>query len=423
MKFDTVTLGSFTANGTNTQFTYSGSTKVIDISLFFNVTANDAANYFNFKLYVGLTLAADVTINDTYGFADLSVNSITINNNDIVKVVIDTTSTNYEFFGGGEFKIDLQTPESVPIDYNEMLYMNNMLPVGIFQRDFFVSMLKMFNLMVTEDKYKEKHLIIKPYKDFYDGTQVDWSDKIDRSKAIRQKPMSEVNARYYNFKYKQDVDFYNENYFKKFNEGYGDRLYDNEFDFAKDTETNELIFASTVIVKTSANDKVYPALFKRSNANTAKDKMASVIRIMQAQKITSVSGWHIRKEGSGNLSPTLTSYGYAGHLYFGGGSLSTPTVDINFGAPKELQFQPTSYPSDNLFNTYYSPYMAEITNKDSRLLTAYFKLNDIDIFNLDFAKFVYVDGGLYRLIKVYDYTPESNEVTKVDLLRVINKTY
>ena len=434
-KFDlsSLTLGNFTISGGNTLI-YSGPSPIVsDIYFrfrgFFSNVSNKPANI-NFTLYKNATILNNqsiyVTSTPTNFNFEVNLSSVTINPSDILYIEIssDVVQTNVVIqFLVTSLKFTGSTPTRIPVNYNETIVMNDCLPLGIFQRDFFVSMLKMFNLMVTEDKYKEKHLIIKPYKDFYDGTMVDWSDKIDRSKAIKQKPMSEVNARYYNFKYKQDVDFYNENYYKKFNEGYGDRLYDNALDFAKDTETNEIIFASTVIVKTSVNDKVYPAIFKRSNANTAKDKMASVIRIMQAQKITGVDGWHIRKEGSGNLSPSLTYYGYAGHLYFGTGSLSTPTIDINFGAPKELQFAPSTYPTDNLFNTYYSPYMAEITNKDSRLLSAYFKLNDLDIFNLDFAKFIYVDGGLYRLIKVYDYTPESNEVTKVDLLRVINKTY
>jgi hypothetical protein len=47
----------------------------------------------------------------------------------------------------------------------------------------------------------------------------------------------------------------------------------------------------------------------------------------------------------------------------------------------------------------------------------------VDIFNLDFAIFKYIDGGLYRLIKLTDYTPEANETTKADFLRVINKEY
>ena len=76
---------------------------------------------------------------------------------------------------------------------------------------------------------------------------------------------------------------------------------------------------------------------------------------------------------------------------------------------------------NNLFNTFYSSYLAEITDKDSRLVTAKFKLNDTDIFNLDFSKFIYLDGVLYRLSRVVDYTP--GEVCTVELLRVIYTTY
>jgi hypothetical protein len=64
--------------------------------------------------------------------------------------------------------------------------------------------------------------------------------------------------------------------------------------------------------------------------------------------------------------------------------------------------------------------MYEITDKDSRLLTGFFDLTELDIFNIDFAKYYFIDGGLYRLIKVYDYSPENNDTTKVDLLRVID---
>lgn len=425
----TVTLGNFLLQAGNTSYLYNSNTSVIGkITATVSGSLNaggfaPTTSYLRLKRN-GVTLAQqaiNVNTNPTNFNITLTALDVTYNLNDTMSVTLDNLS-NSVTINSGTLEYISNTETLIPVNYDELISMNKCLPSGVFQRDFFVSMLKMFNLMITEDKYKEKHLIIKPYKDFYDGTMVDWSDKMDRSRVIKQKPMSEVNARYYNFKYKQDADFYNENYFKRYNEGYGDRLYDNNLEFAKDTEENEIIFASTVLYKTTANDKVYSAIFKRSNQNTAKDKMASVIRILQAQKITGVSSWHIRKQDSGNISPTLTVYGYAGHLYFNG-NLLTPTVDINFGAPKEINFSPTTYPSDNLFNTYYSPYMAEITNKDSRLLTAYFKLTDLDIFNLDFAKFVYIDGGLYRLIKVYDYTPESNEVTKVDLLRVINKTY
>lgn len=79
--------------------------------------------------------------------------------------------------------------------------------------------------------------------------------------------------------------------------------------------------------------------------------------------------------------------------------------------------------SNNVFNAYYSPYFAEITDKDSRLLTVNVRLNEVDIYNLDFSKFIYIDGGLYRINKIIDYVPGSLDTTKVELLRVIYTTY
>ena len=307
---------------------------------------------------------------------------------------------------------------TAPIELGDTMLVNNTIPKGIFQKDFFISVLKMFNLLVTEDKNKSNHLIIEPYINFWSGDILDWSDKMDRSKAIKIKPMSEINARYYNFKFKQDNDFYNEDYRKKFNEGYGDRIYDNGLEFAKDTESVEVIFASSVLFGTSTTDKVFPAIYKKSNENTKEDAMDHIVRIMQIKKITGVASWNIL-----NLATNLgsnTAYLYGGHL----DNPITPTNDINFGAPQQLYFDLTSGNlSDNLFNTYYDTYLAEITDKDSRLLTAFFNLTDLDIYNLDFSKFIYIDGGLYRINKVSDYSPENNELTKVDLLRVIEKEY
>jgi hypothetical protein len=301
------------------------------------------------------------------------------------------------------------------VELGDAMVINDTIPKGIFQKDFVTSIMKMYNLMLIEDKYKTNHLIIKPYVDFYTGTIVDWSEKLDHSKAIKIKPMSEINARYYNFKYKQDNDFYNEDYRKKFNEGYGDRVFDNGLEFAKDTESVELIFASSPLFGASGTDKIFPAIYKKSDNNNKEDPMDHILRIMQINKISSITSWSILN-GATNLGSN-TAYLFAGHL----NNPTTPTIDINFGAPQQLFFNLTSGDlSYNLFNVYYSPYMYEITEKDSRLLTGFFDLTEIDIFNIDFAKYYFIDGGLYRLIKVYDYSPENNDTTKVDLLRVID---
>jgi hypothetical protein len=312
------------------------------------------------------------------------------------------------------------TPVPTAISRLDDIKINDTIPINILQKDFFTSILKLFNLYVYEDKFIEKHLVIKPYVDFYAGVE-DWSDKIDRGTPIKIKPMSELNSRYYQFKFKGDSDYYNELYKKRYNEGYGDRIYDSAFEFAKETATVEIIFSATPLVGYQGEEKVYSTIFKQTgNAPTqVEENVDSNIRILQAKKITGVTLWKIR-DADNTVLDNRTDYGFAGHL----NDPDVPSNDLFFGVPKELFFTLVSGDiSVNQFNVYYSPYMAEITDKDSRLLTCNVKLTDTDVYNLDFAKYKFIDGGYWRLIKVYDFTPGKNDPVKCDFLRVIYTTY
>jgi len=350
------------------------------------------------------------------GFSVSIVYNHTFATNDTINAYVSSEATQYEIVQG-VLKVDAPSGADVPVNYGEPLIMKNVIPKGIFQRDFFLSICKMFNLYVYDDQYETNKLHIKPYIDFYDGSFVDWSNKVDRSKPLSIKPMSEINARYYQFKYKQDNDYYNENYRKKYNEGYGDRIYDTEFDFVKDTDSTEIIFAATVLFEAESTDKIYPAIYKKSDNNTKTDPIDSVIRILQAKKLTGVTSWKL-KNGVTDLA-TLTTYGYAGHL----DDPFTPINDINFGAPKEVYFNATTYPTTNLFNAYYSDYMAEITDKDSKLLSCNILLNAKDILNLDFGKLVMIDGQLFRINKIEGYNSIDYNTSKIELLKVITKEF
>ena len=417
-----ITTGNFTPNGSYKIFTYNSSTPLTGtLTLALQGSSTYPITFQVFKN--GVVIASQYVATTSFNIS-IVVNEITFNLNDTLQikflaptkggVPIFTTVT---LTGTNSLKIN-GVAVYLTFSYGDAITVNDTIPKGIFLRDFFTSIMKMFNLMIVEDKYKANNLIIEPYNNFYTGTTLDWSDKLDRSKPIKIKPMSELNARYYNLKYTEDNDFYNENYKKVNNEGYADRIYDTTYEFSKDTDNLQLIFAPSVMIKATGTDKVYPAIYKLSNNNVAEDRMDSKLRIGMIKKISGVSTWRIQKQdGSGNWSAALTAYGYFGHV----DNPTTPTTDINFGAPNEIFFTPTTYPSNNLFNTYYSAYMDEITNKDSRLITGMFKLNEIDIYNLDFSSYIYLDGGVYKLIRVIDYEASANELTKVELLRVINR--
>jgi hypothetical protein len=329
-----------------------------------------------------------------------------------ITIVLDTNTY---------FTITAEPETYIPYTLGNSLNLNHCLPVNIFQKDFFTSILKMFYLMVTEDKVKDKHLIIEPWVEFYDLSRtsyLDWSDKIDRSQPIKIVPMSEINARYYNINYKPDSDYFNEDYKKKFNEGYGNVIFDNQLDFAKDSSTTEVIFSATPLVGYQDEDKVISTIFKwDGTTSSTEERVSSNIRILQSKIISGVTSWDILNL-SGTTIATYTDYPYAGHL----DDPDVPGSDLSFGIPKQLYFTLAAGAlGNNLFNTYYSSYLSEITDKDSRLVIAKIKLNEQDIFNLDFGRFIWIDGVLYRLSRIIDYS--AGEICTIELLRVIYTTY
>jgi hypothetical protein len=312
---------------------------------------------------------------------------------------------------------------AIPITLGDMLSANEAIPKNIRQIDFLVGIVKLWNLYLYEDKDDPFLINITPYIDFYSkntSNAVDWTLKLDRSKPIKSKPMSELNAKIYKFKFKNDNDFYNELYRKRYNEGYGDRTYDSQFEFSSQTQDAEVLFSPTPIVGYLGEDKYYSTIFKRTGTEptVTEENIDSNIRLLQTKKITGVGSWSI----TDGTSPvwTMTYYGYAGHL----DDPTSPSNDLNFGATKELFYLFTSGNlSNNQFNVYWSGYMAEITDKDSKLITAYFKLDPIDILNLDFSKYIYVDGIAFRLNKIKDYNTSIPSVCQVELLKVSSASY
>ena len=423
--FTVITAGSFVQFGSS--YKYTGATSLsctIDAELigqFTSVQQDGFGNYYD--VIISLRINGSPVVTDTFPISYLpsyfsfrNQYQVTLNTNDYIDIYVSSAATQYDVFSG-MLKVSTATVTDVAVNYNETIQFDKQLPQGIFQKDFFLSICKMLNLYVYDDPIDEKKIIIKPYIDFYSGATVDWTNKIDRAKPMRIKPMSEINARYYQFKFKQDNDVYNENYRKKYNEGYGDRIYDTEFDFVKDTDTTEVIFSATPLYQKTGTDKIYPAIYKIGSSNI-EESIDFNLRIFQAKYITDRSAYKITDNGV-NKQTNVTTYTYVGHL----DDPFSPTNDINFGAPKEVFFSATTYPTTNLFNAYYSDYMAEITDKDSKLLTCNALLNTIDIYNLDFGKLIWIDGVLFRLNTIEEYNPMDYTTTKVSLLKAIEKTF
>lgn len=461
LTFNSTNLYQFTIASSNT-FTFTGTTGTLGKFVFQGYGTVVTQRQVNITLYQNTTALWVGTLADNDDtLTEFSFNSevtASLTNGDTITVEVTTnpgTNPNYEFISENlmlDFNSDNLVP--VPAEYGSSLSMPDLLPKGILQKDFFVSICRMFNLYVYENKDIDKHIVIEPFIDFYQigggfvkiddfgdlllhgetadptglvllddptAEAIDWTNKVDRNNAISIKPMSEINARFYDFLYTEDDDYFNEAYNKKYSETYADRKEDTGYQFAQDRTDIQIIFAPSVLVARTGDVKLCAALYNLTD--NVEERRDNVLRIMQFKKVTGVPSWHIKEpseQGTGNLGSAITYYGYAGHL----DDPSNPTKDINFGIPKELLFSLTSqYPTANLFTAFWGDYLAEIVAKDSKLLTCYLYLNLEDIYSLDFSKLILIDGSLWRLNKVIDFNPSVAKTTQVELLRVIELTY
>ncbi len=297
---------SFTGNG-SPNYTYTGTQETLNIKYNISGYIKFDFDFFNNKFgFIKIRFIKNSTIIKEYNYSGIGLQTININEDfDLYFLTNDTITfqvtyyrtVNLTVINVKSLKIKALNPILTDAVLNENILIKYSIPRNILQKDFFVWIMKMFNLYITEDKVKEKHLLIEPYVDYYDLSESkDWTYKVARDKPWNIKPMGMLIGKLFEYKYKDDNDFYNEGYKKKYNLPYGSRLEDTSFQFAKDKQTIEIGFSPSVLIQYKNTDKVVTAIYKKSSGNAVdqEERMDSNIRIMMAKKMTGVASWYIR---------------------------------------------------------------------------------------------------------------------------------
>ncbi len=311
------------------------------------------------------------------------------------------------------------TTVTAPLEVGGTMSVNSMIPPDINIKDFLTSIIKMFNLYIQPDPVNPKILNIEPLVDFYNTSEtLDWTSKIDYSKDVLIRPCSAIEGKRYIFKYKEDKDYYNENYRNQYGIGYGDRQIDIRNDFVSESKITELIFSATPSFGVTTNNMVIPRIIKQNETTLAVEPYRANIRILIYGGVLDAGGtWRWLNDESG--THTESTYAYAGHL----DHPFTPTFDLLFDMPRQIYWGSPAdigagYTNNNLYNKYWSQFINEITDKDSKLVSLYTHIRAIDIFNLDFRKPIYIDGINYRLNKIIDYDPDKDDSFLVEVSKI-----
>ena len=317
---------------------------------------------------------------------------------------------------GGYFENEPITDE---LFEGDLVTLSDHLP-DVEMREFLTSVFNMFNLYVEADPNNENNLLIETRDTFYSqGGTKNWTYKLAREKDIALEPLGVLTDREYIYTYSEDGDYYNERYQNNRGHAYGRARIEVDNDFVQSSKEVEVLFSPTPLVNDNPSNRIIGAIYDSDIEEGAKPTDANIRIMYYGGLLPSTPSWkHRRRFPLYDFDTTV--YPYAGHW----DNPLTPTLDINFGLTLELYYQSNSYTGTlqvtnaNLYNLYHRNYINEITDKDSKVMTALFYLEPTDINTLDFRDQIVIDNAYWRLNKVMNYNPFKEGLTKVELIKI-----
>jgi len=306
------------------------------------------------------------------------------------------------------------------------LTMEKVIPKNIKQVDFLTSIFKMFNLWLDIDPLDSNNLIIET-RDSYLGTdELNVHELIDRSKEIIYLPMGALDAKRFNYNYKEDKDYWNTYYKNQYGEIYGNRFIESTGEFFTQNKETNVIFSSTTLVGLPNQDRVLPTIYQLNDLNYPIQTESNIRILYYGGLKTCSQGWNHINYIQGwpylPLTATYTTYPYAGHF----DDPFNPTLDINFGLVKEVYYddniQDITVTDNNLVNKYHSKQLREITDENSYIVRAWVHLTPSMYKQFTFDKVYFFDSAYFRLNKIDGYNPTSEETTLCEFLKLNDAT-
>ena len=379
----------------------------------------DANGFINF--YPNFRVGANSERFIASGVEEFVINPTNFDINDLLttRSVLSTKLDNYQFgwqVQGGFYDFRLASyrlkVKSISIEIapnsdsallpGTMLDMNRFIPKKVKQGQFLKSIYQKYNLFVEVDKSDPNKLIYKTRDRYYDeGEFKDWTYKLskDRSQIINFVP--EISAKRNILTYKDDNnDFLLKSYKDEVGETYGqiEVIFDNEN--VRGIERKEEIFSPTININTDfgANLPVLNADFKFN------------IRTLLHNGVKSCGDYSIIESLS--TSTTINYYPFISML----DEIENPSYDISYAPCDYYAYDIKNYTSNNLYTNFWRRTFAQINQ--GKILTAYFILNEEDIFKLKLSDKIKVNNAIWYINQIIDYNANGVQLTKVELLSV-----
>lgn len=298
--------------------------------------------------------------------------------------------------------------------YGQTVIVGNSIPQLVKKKDFFKYFIQKYNLRIEPTIDNPYILKIEPHNTFYAGTTNDWTNKWDISKGEVIIPMGEQAAKSYLFTDKADVDCANTTYQDEYKLNYGSKILNITNDFLTNQNKTETIVSPTPMVGNIFNNMIVGKLYKTDDGTingTAKVTKCNMrVLYWGGLKNCTPYSWDI----NGTVTQA-TTYPFVGHT----DDPQTPTLDTGWFYPNKLYYNygALTFTTNNAYNAYWSQFMTEITDPNSKIVKRWMFLTENDIKNFTFRSLVFIEDAYFYVNKINNFNPTVDASCEVELLK------
>lgn len=353
-------------------------------------------------------------------------------------------------------QFEVKRSSSVLNGTNDFIDVKTVLP-DMKVYDFFNNFKKMYNLLIIPDELNKTVLLTPRELYFSDRYKIidDW--EIDEDSEIKIQPMSEVDFKQYELTYSKDSDYLNN--VSDETDLLGSKILQIDNDFSNKTNKLKVSFSlpnttsaipDNALIKFNEDgtfenvDKVKPRIAYFYNyvdvAITLDDSNSrlgfeigdtSIVpkyiedyeppepefsRFYPLRESRLVGSWRHSafRRPAGTLEFTTLNEARAYN------DTNLPALVEAYDKTFAARYNYTN-PSMGLFNKYYAKTFSDLTDVDSKLMTAYVKLTPSQIKLFDFRDVIRLKGVFWRVNKIMNYDPlNGDKLTKVEFIRVFD---
>lgn len=339
---------------------------------------------------------------------------------------------------------------------NSALTMNRIWSLEKTPFEYLLDYAKMFRLVFDLDNDNKVLRVMDRNRYFQNYTIEDWTDKLDKSKEFKIKPINFEN-KYLDFKYSEGNGGVMKTYQDKYGANYGSYKVDTGYDFNADSTDLFTEVMPSVIATKKQNSGMFNTLHPKRPNYRGKEYRYFPNEYFPDNdaegRNAGNAGQFFFRNGTYEVDPTI-SYSSTDHTYrilisddtdyqvvqneymwtiLGSRvtttnklpAISTYTQDgkysIHFAKPKELYFNRSMIEVRDdsfIYNKFWQKYLNDRYSVQSKVVTSYFYLTPNDWMNYKFNKFVLVDNVLYMVNKISDFDLTTDRSTKVELVQV-----